>query len=277
MWLQDLKQAPGCSACFVALRVNIFSFISSVCCVLMLHTMIIVIYYGSQEAHQGLCQEQNLWNNNATGWLPCRNARLIKLFRFSIIRLCIVPKSACMIIQGGFAWGMASWVIWALVNQFNVYKLQNILYNDYIRLQQISCPNNNITKCCLRGLLIFTHHHVLLIDEEIWELGNFSGRACRIDGPPHGFPLKEYFPSLMLPLSIATVECTAANYGLMPGCLTLEADTCNCFKMQVNHRPSLYFIRFSFANISHAERCDSLKKMSACSAGLNSFDVRLQG
>lgn len=165
--------------------------------------------------------------NNTTGWLPCRNVRLIKLFRFSITRLCIVPKSACMVIQGAFAWGMASWVIWALVDQFNVYKLQNILCNDYIRLQQISCPNNNITKCCPCGLLIFTHHHILLFDEEIWELGNFSDRACRIDEPPHGFPLKEYFPSLLLQLSIATVECTIANYGLMPGCLTLEADTCN--------------------------------------------------
>lgn len=60
MCLQDLKPAPGCPTCFVALQVNIFIFVSSVCCVLMLQTMFIIIYYGSQETHQGVCREQNL-------------------------------------------------------------------------------------------------------------------------------------------------------------------------------------------------------------------------
>lgn len=112
--------------------------------------------------------------------------------------------------------------------------------------------------------LAFTHHHVLRFLLSFcfakFQRGNFSHYACRIDEAPRVFLLKGYSLSLM---SITTVERTAANYCLMPGCLTLEADVCSsAFKMQVNRQPPLYFIRFSFANISPAERCDSLKGVS---------------
>lgn len=59
-------------------------------------------------------------------------------------------------------------------------------------------------------------------------------------------------------MSMTTAERTAANYGLMPGCLTLEADVCSSgFEMRVDRQPPLYSIRF--ANIIRTERCDSLK------------------
>lgn len=90
--------------------------------------------------------------------------------------------------------------------------------------------------------------------------GNFSHRACRIDEAPHVFLSKGHSLSLAPQMSITTAERTAANDGLMPGCLTLEADICRSgFKMRANRQPPLYSIRFSFANISGAERCDSLK------------------
>lgn len=116
--------------------------------------------------------------------------------------------------------------------------------------------------------MAFTHDHILLFVVVVVEFlfcikfqrGNFSHRACRIDEALHVFLLKGYSLSLTLQMSITTAERTAANYGLMPGCLTLEADVCSsAFKMRANRQLPLYSIRFSFANISRAERCDSLK------------------
>lgn len=91
-----------------------------------------------------------------------------------------------------------------------------------------------------------------------FQRGNFSHRVCRIDEAPHVF--KGYSLSLTPQMSITTAERITANYGLMPGCLTLETDVGSPgFKMQVKRQLPSYPIRFSFGNISHAERCDLLK------------------
>lgn len=63
--LGDLFQARAGSVRSMVLLGNIFCLISGVCCVLMRQTILIIIYYGPREAHQGECREQNVWNNNA--------------------------------------------------------------------------------------------------------------------------------------------------------------------------------------------------------------------
>lgn len=168
---------------------------------------------------------------------------------------------------------LASWVICALVKQgrFNVYDLESI-WNDFIGLGHVTCPNN-VNKCCLceyfhirfmelqlSHIITFYFFVVEFLFCVKFQKGNFSHCACRIDEAPHVFLLKGYSLSSMPQMSITTAERTAANYRLMPGCLTLQAGICiSGFKMRIDHQPPLYSIRFSFANISRGDRCDSLK------------------
>ena len=89
----------------------------------------------------------------------------------------------------------------------------------------------------LSWLSAFTRHHILFflfvclfgfflqsfLFCIAFQRGNFSHCACRIDEALHVFLLRGYSLSLTPQMSITTAERTAANYGLMPDCLTLEA------------------------------------------------------